>query len=129
LGRTTPCADCPWLKKSAPGYLGADEPIHFYRASVVREVPMPCHMTIDYDEPDWQETQLPDADLCAGNLIYLRNFLKRPRRPELQEPYDAVKPSPHVFSGPEEFMAHHGAGGNPQDMALKASWPFAEEDE
>lgn len=108
LGRTTPCAECPWLKKSAPGYLGADNPEHFFRASVTRENEMPCHMQIDYDgDPGWLVNQFPYVDYCAGNLIFYKNWLKTPRRMKLCEAVRAVKTSPHVFQDPEEFFAHH----------------------
>jgi len=126
LGRTTPCAECPWLRRSMAGYLGADEPVHFYRESVTYEGLMPCHNEIDYDDPDWTETQLPDVSLCAGNLIYFRNNLKRPRRLELQAPFEAVRPSRHVFSWPEEFMAHHAQQGEARELARQASLPEQE---
>lgn len=129
LGRKTPCAECPWLKKSAPGYLGADEPVHFYRASVVAEntpaTAMPCHMEINYLDEDWLKDQYPDADICAGNLIHLHNWMKMPRDPELAKMVYQVNGSPHVFASPEEFMEHHGEE-NPKEMAERALWGFTE---
>jgi hypothetical protein len=124
LGRKHPCAGCPWLRKSLPGYLGDDNPEHFYRASVAQESPMPCHEQIDYSDPDWLETQYPEVDLCAGNLIYFRNHLKTPRRPELAEAVREVESSPHVFQWAEEFMAHHAPGENVEALANRAQWPF-----
>jgi hypothetical protein len=89
------------------GYLGADNAKHFYYASVTAENEMPCHEQIDYTDDDWKETQLPDVDLCAGNLIYFRNHMKTPRWPDLADAVKRVKKSTAVFSWPEEFMRHH----------------------
>jgi len=107
LGRKTPCPGCPWLKISRRGYLGEDEPESFYRGAITNENDWPCHEQIDYADPEWLTTQLPDADLCAGQLIHFRNHLKMPRDPEMAEAVRAVKTSRHVFQQPEEFMRHH----------------------
>jgi len=128
LGRKTPCQECPWLRKSAPGYLGDDNPEHFFRASVTRESLMPCHMQIDYSDPDWANTQLPGVDFCAGNLIFYRNWLKQPRNPDLYAATRAVNPSQHVFLTPEEFFEHHAPGRDP-GMMQRALWPYAPEDD
>lgn len=131
LGRTTPCSECPWRVTSKRGYLGDDNPEHFYRTSVTREGEMPCHEQIDYDDPEWKETQLPNVDLCAGNLIYFRNNYKGPRRPKLAAAVQAVKQSKAVFSWPWEFLAHHMPGATEQEVkeaVSRAEWPFGEEE-
>ena len=124
LGRTTPCAECPWLKKSESGYLGDDNPEHFYRVSITNEAAMPCHTQIDYSDPNWHETQLPSADLCAGMLIHFRNILKNPRRPEIAEAVNAVKPNRHVFTWPTQFFQHHAPQADPEQLMQRANWPF-----
>ncbi len=124
LGRTKPCAHCPWLRTSAPGYLGADTPLHFYQASVSQEGEMPCHEQIDYGDPHWIENQLPHVDLCAGNLIYFNNYLKRPRNFKLAAACDDVGTSPHVFSRPEEYFAHHAPEEDPVEVSRRARFPF-----
>lgn len=106
LKRTTPCPACPWRVQSAPGYLGDDEPDAFY-GKTVDEVAMPCHEAIDYSDPDWRTTQLPDADLCAGGLIHMANIAKLPRDPTLADAVRAVKPSTAVFIHPAQWWAHH----------------------
>ncbi len=132
LRRKHPCAECPWLRKSAPGYLGADNPEHFYRTSVTHErVPesaMPCHMDIDYNDPDWKDTQYPDAEMCAGTLIYFRNHLKSPRDPGMRDAVRAVEPSPHVFSSPQEFFAHHDPDAD-EDTIRRALWGYSPGDD
>lgn len=128
LGRTTPCAECPWLRRSARGYLGTDDPEHFYRVSVAQEQHMPCHMEIDYEDPDWLDNQMSDVDYCAGNLIYYRNHCKRPRNPVLNAAVNAVKASPHVFSWAIEFITHHMPMENdPEKLCMaakRAEWPY-----
>jgi hypothetical protein len=127
LGRTKPCAECPWLRTSARGWLGASNAEEFYRTSVTQEGHMPCHMDIDYTDKNWRETQLPEADLCAGNLIYYRNHLKNPRDPEVAEWVRAVERSPHVFDWPVEFMEHHMFNEGPEAVrraVQKAQWPY-----
>jgi hypothetical protein len=121
LGRTTPCAECPWRTTSLRGYLGTDEPVHFYWQSVTVEGMMPCHEQIDYEDPDWKQTQLPGVDLCAGNLIHFRNTMKAPRRPELAAAVRAVKASRAVFTWPWEFMAHHMPRASQEEVKAAAS--------
>jgi hypothetical protein len=115
-GRTTPCEHCPWRTSSMRGYLGADSAEHFYFASITAEGEMPCHEQVNYDDEDWQDTQLPDVDYCAGYLIYFRNHLKMPRRPSLLEAMERVKRSAAVFSWPEEYMRHHLPGASDADI-------------
>lgn len=107
LGRKTPCKDCPWRVTSLPGYLGEDDPVHFYWQSVTHENEMPCHEQIDYGDPDWQETQLPGTDLCAGMLIHFRNSCKMPVTPKMTAAVKEVKPSAAVFLFVTDYMRHH----------------------
>lgn len=119
-GRTTPCAECPWRKTALRGYLGEDDPVHFYWQSVTAEGEMPCHEQIDYSDPDWVSTQLPGADFCAGNLIHYANALKVPRRPSVAAAVKAVKASKAVFTWPWEFIGHHMPGAAPGEVT--AAW-------
>lgn len=122
-GRTTPCSECPWRVTSLRGYLGMDTPVHFYWQSVTAEGEMPCHEQIDYGDPHWLDTQLPGADLCAGNLIHYRNTLKAPRRPSLAAAVRGVRASMAVFTWPWEFMRHHMPGASEEDV--RAAWQRA----
>ena len=110
LVHTTPCKECPFRRASAPGWLGASTPEGFL-SSTLAEFHMPCHMAIDYEDPDWEEEQLPDAPLCAGSLIFLKNTCKVPRDPLLvaargQVDADRV----NVFGFGPEFLEHHNRG-------------------
>jgi hypothetical protein len=83
---------------------------------------MPCHTQIDYSDPDWTETQLPDVDLCAGGLIFFKNNLKRPRRPKLAEAVDAVKASKAVFATTWDFICHHMRRATDEQRKVAHNW-------
>ena len=74
---------------------------------VPRESLIAC--TIDYNDPNWEKTQLPSAPRCAGHAVYLRNRCKSPRDADLREFTRQVEPDREtIFSRPDEFVAHHG---------------------
>lgn len=109
LKRTTPCAECPFRRTAAIGWLGDDTPRGFLRATVA-EQPMPCHPTIDYSDPHWQENQYPDAALCAGSLAFLANWMKLPRDRELADGVRAVGKRADCFATTVEFLEYHKGG-------------------
>lgn len=97
-----PCRECPFRRNSLPGYLGEDTPEGFM-ATTLADVPMPCHLTIDYEEDDWDGDQMEEASYCAGALNFFRNMCKSSRdrrRPQGEK-------DPTVFSRPQEFLDHH----------------------
>jgi len=107
LPNSTICAQCPFRRTSAPGYLGSDTPERFIDATL-SENDMPCHMAVDYDDEDW-ESDLEDIPRCAGSLVFFRNNCKLPRTPELCDAVSSVKPDREtVFSFKHEFLEHHG---------------------
>lgn len=106
MSHKTPCAECPFRRASAPGWLGADTPEGFLRTSL-SECRMPCHTFVDYDDPDW-ETVAELAPMCAGRAIFLRNLCKIPRDAEQAEFTKSVKADREtVFARPNEFLDHH----------------------
>lgn len=108
LKHKTPCAECPFRRASAPGYLGTSHPDEFNSATVHGEEHMPCHMAIDYEKKDWASRQLPNAAHCAGSLIFLKNQCKMPHDPVLRERMDEVeKDTATVFNWNHEFLKHH----------------------
>lgn len=107
LVHKTPCAECPFRRASAPGWLGASHPDEFNSATVHGEEHMPCHMGIDYESKNWRR-QLENAPHCAGSLIYLKNQCKYPSDAELRERMAQVeKDTATVFNWPHEFLKHH----------------------
>lgn len=100
--KTQPCAQCPFKRQSLPGYLGADDPESFITKTMA-DMEMPCHMSVDYEDPDWEST-LDDAQQCAGAAIMFSNMCKLSRDPRRKRlPADRET----VFARPEEFLAHH----------------------
>lgn len=97
-----PCRACPYRKKSLPGWLGAASPEHFMLTTfgekpfeteagtimmpVGPEYPMPCHLTIDYEDPEWKDFWEANwahgertGSLCAGAAVMFANRAKRPK--------------------------------------------------
>lgn len=97
----TACGACPWRRTSIAGYLGADTPEGFLATSEA-EVRMPCHVTVDYEDPNWEENQ-EYAPQCAGRAAHFANRCKLPRNPALMRGV----PDPNVFTFPQEFLDHH----------------------
>jgi hypothetical protein len=107
LKHLKPCKECPFRRKSAPGWLGASTPEEFI-ATTRSEHPMPCHCAIDYEKKDWETEQYPDAPLCAGSLVFLKNHCIAPRNPELADAVRAVEADAEtVFQWSHEFIEHH----------------------
>ena len=100
---TKPCGECPFRRKAAPGYVGNDTPEHFIEVTL-SDVPMPCHMTVDY-EGEWElQVFMGDAEACAGARIFYANLCKRSRDPDTV-PLPADRSA--VFASKAEFLAHH----------------------
>lgn len=101
-----PCSDCPFRRKSMPGWLGASAPERFI-GSIMTELPLPCHQTIDYDgDPSWKEKWEAQeiGSICAGALILSANLCKMPRDREFPR---MKSDREQVFATPNEFIDHH----------------------
>ena len=107
---TKPCNQCPFRRTALPGYVGSTDPADFI-ATTMADDAMPCHTSIDYEDPDWRDQLDPlNADStarhCAGAATFFANIGKLSRdrmRPRLKS--DKV----NVFASPNEFLAHHAA--------------------
>jgi hypothetical protein len=99
----TPCRECPFRRKSLAGYTGAASVEDFAAAAYQGEIPLPCHLAVDYEDPDWKR-KLDRAPQCSGHAITLTNSCKSPRNKEVQ-----LLPADHVnvFSFQHEFLNHH----------------------
>lgn len=109
--RKKPCAGCPWRRVSINGWLGDETPEGFVREAHGDGL-MPCHRTVDYEDPDWMET-LDGAQQCAGMAIYRANVCKNPRHPR------ALRLEPdreNVFATPQEFIDHHSRAATYEEL-------------
>jgi len=103
-----PCSDCPFRRASAPGWLGAGSPESFLDC-IQRGEPLPCHQTIDYEDPDWlrkwsAQGGESDGRMCSGFLIFMANKMQAPRDKNFPRlPPDQAA----VFSTSIEFVRHH----------------------
>ena len=100
--RKKPCAGCPWRRVSINGWLGDETPEGFVREAHGDGL-MPCHRTVNYDDPNWEST-LDDAQQCAGMAIYRANVCKSPRHPDALR---LAADRENVFALPQEFIDHH----------------------
>ncbi|MYH29403.1 MAG: hypothetical protein F4137_11225 [Acidobacteria bacterium] len=107
---TEPCAQCPFRRKSCPGWTGPFEPSGLLEA--VRERPFPCHRTISHDGQRIEDDTLQS---CAGAAIFLNNSGQsccsgwtRHHQELLQDAPTKIRES--VFKARPELLAHHGPG-------------------
>ncbi len=102
----TPCRECPFRKKSAPGWLGDDTPENFL-ATTLADTEMPCHLTINYEKKNaLSKKSLEKAEECAGARIFYANLCKLPRaRERCEHKLQADRES--VFTSPAEFLNRH----------------------
>lgn len=115
-----PCNDCPFRRNAAPGWLGASGPEWFVQIAL-SDYPTgaPCHQTVNYDDPDWEETVIEGmVSACAGSLIFARNLGKMPRDSKECAAVQSVEPDREgVFTSPQEFIDYH-------NNAPARSWEF-----
>jgi hypothetical protein len=107
--RTTPCPACPFRTTSLRGWLGSYTPEGIV-GGIQAEVPFPCHLTVDYERPDWRATiNAPRTTVqhCAGYLYLMRRISKLPRDPVLAEHRNRVDMTADCFRSPREFIDYH----------------------
>jgi len=99
-----PCNECPFRRDSLPGYLGNYSSPEEFIAETMSDTEQPCHMSVDYEDPDWVSSLGDKANHCYGSLVFFRNICKMsrdPDRPRAEANHD------EVFSSPSEFTSHH----------------------
>lgn len=95
-----PCAECPWVRDSAPGHLGPHTAGEWCDQAH-GEAAIFCHLTIRHGH---HEVTDPELRQCRGAAIFRANVLKTPRNPTAAVgPADRVR----VFGWDDEFTAHH----------------------
>jgi hypothetical protein len=68
---------------------------------------MPCHLTIDYEDREWRETQYPESAICAGSLAFLANECVGMHHPVMAEAVEAVGQRDDVFQWWWQFLQYH----------------------
>ena len=106
-----PCSECPFRKRSLPGWLGPWKLDDFtnVRSGIIHgETRFVCHETVTDD----QEGELRAGNLvCTGSLICRNRSCKSSREPEMAalerdvREHEAV---PDIMNA-WEFEEHHGA--------------------
>lgn len=119
-----PCNDCPFRRRSMPGWLGAGSPESFIHC-INTDDPLPCHQTIDYEDPNWKEKWVEEqqGSMCAGALILMANMQKLPRDrgfPRLPQDKETV------FATAQEFVCYHrearGQSWDDDDQSDESKW-------
>lgn len=101
----SPCSDCPWSRRSLPGWLGSSSKEEWIQAAH-GEGMIECHTRLE--------------NQCAGAAIYRANMAKMCRdRSILRLPADRDK----VFSTPQEFLDHHKKVGLPPARPARKKKP------
>lgn len=107
-----PCNECPFRRRSLPGWLGPWEPRELLLSISMSAIPFTCHQTI----PEDPEADIDEMQMCAGAAIFLTNKLEVYRgadgaryQEEMKSVPDEVKRS--VFDSSAEFVDHHTSLG------------------
>jgi hypothetical protein len=106
----SPCSACPFRTNSLKGWLGNYTPEGVIVA-IQHDQPFFCHKhveeTIGYDDPEWREKALEDAQHCAGALIFANKLCKLSRIPEVAAAQRNVDKDQKILFPPSEFVKHH----------------------
>jgi hypothetical protein len=102
---TKPCKECPFRKRSPPGWLGPWEAEELLMVAGRHD--LACHMTVHRGE---DHTPMPHHQACAGAALHMNNKLQVAFHPSLVELQDKLKDSPeakNVFKDTTEYLMHH----------------------
>lgn len=102
-----PCADCPWRRVAAPGWLGPMSPDEWI-ALAHSDHPIACHKTIlDTDETGTGAWDHPGVRQCFGAAQFRVNVFKSPRNPTDAEHAIDDRDTATVFGTDAEFLDYH----------------------
>lgn len=102
---TKPCDECPFRRKSLPGWLG-----QYSIKGILQwfgfQMSFPCHKTMTHNEKG-MHFWTPKERHCAGALIMLQK-MKEPNM-YMQNPklFSGIEDRPDVFNNFDEFTEHH----------------------
>ena len=99
-----PCSECPWRRRSAPGWLGPMTAQQWI-GTVHSDAPIACHMTVtEVDEEGHGDWAADGIRQCRGAAMFRANVCKNPRHEHIETgPHDTVR----VFANNNEFLEHH----------------------
>lgn len=106
-----PCIECPFRRDSNPGYLGeaSHDPKGFSGAHWNGVTPLPCHMTVDWEQ-DTAQDRAAQAPLCRGILVMAKNCAKSFLHSDVEAARHKVeRDTVNVFGWMHEFVDHHSA--------------------
>lgn len=103
-----PCNQCPFRKNSLPGYLGEGTYNPELFLSTMEHSPIPCHITMDWENPDFELTEEMIYDSpCVGSLQFMKNSCKIPRSIGYRKLAEPFQKNDEVFNWKKEFIEHH----------------------
>lgn len=102
LHHKVPCAECPWRKASAPGWLGGYT-AEDYADDVQSNLLPSCHLRDHGPET-------PETALCVGSAHTSANACIMPYGDAQREAVAQVGQNADCFRNPGEFYAHHTDG-------------------
>lgn len=111
--KKSPCSECPFRKKSLPGWLGPDT-AQAVISRVHGETGYSCHMDLE-NAPAIESGEFAgyldtsNVEHCAGAVIHANLSCKSYRNPELRAQQDLLKGSKHEADvlNLKEFTEHH----------------------
>jgi|ERR1700677_32632 len=108
-----PCNECPFRKKSLPGWLGdlSGKPELFIAA--LDHTILPCHMRVEWDELEEKNLVVDgEENPCIGALQFCANSVKFPRAARLKgtkynKLIEVATTNPDIFQWGADFIKHH----------------------
>lgn len=101
-----PCKECPFRKDSPPGWIGTHSSAQEIVDIVKHDQYFPCHMKVDYNDPDWKD-KITEKPHCVGGLAFMNNSCKVSRDPVIAAMQKDVGRRDDVFSFGHEMVEHH----------------------
>lgn len=100
-----PCSDCPWARKSVPGWIGPNS-INAWIRAAHGDGFIACHTRkLAPEVPVTRASRACSGQWqCAGGAIYRANVVKRPRDPDIMK----LPENPVLVFTFHEFERHHG---------------------
>lgn len=102
-----PCKTCPFRRDSQSGACGGSD-VSVFVAQTYAPFQVPCHIHIDYNDPDWRAKSVAaGAQQCVGHSVFRRKLDLEKYMPD-----ELLKTPPSIadrliFDSVREFVFHH----------------------